>query len=128
MQHLIDESEKLAALLGVPLQLWEEVLGRGWVPADDEGWHLRGRPVQLMVRVDDGGVVLGLPTAGAAPATLRVSHTEHVGRDEFPQVAPEVVRWTLATRRRQFRWCPRCWLLTPPESWHDGQCLDCAGN
>ncbi|QIX27267.1 hypothetical protein ncot_12150 [Nocardioides sp. JQ2195] len=141
-----DRSEELADRIGLPIDVWDELFGRGWRlndsepwhdydsdPSGGEGhpvtpWHLKGDPPQLMLRVFHHGIFIARP-AGLRRDDGRVefheSAQEYVAFEQLAHQGPEIVKWMLTSRRRQFRWCPQCWTHTPPEEWAADRCVRC---
>lgn len=152
MQMVHDESEVLADRIGIPLAVWEAMFGRWWVTNDAEPWHdfdgdpsggsgfpptpwhVRGHVPQLMLRVFEHGVFIGRPEGivrdrpgEARTVEYQPAHQEYVAAHELEAKAPEIVKWMLVTRRRQFRWCADCWEHTAPELMAGAVCFDCTG-
>lgn len=141
-----DRSAELAEKVGLAIDAWDELFGRGWRlneaapwhdydsdPSGGEGWsvtpwHVKADPPQLMLRVFRHGVFIARPEGhrhSDGRVDFQASAQEYVAAEHLAEQGPEIVKWMLTSRRRQFRWCPVCWRHTPPEEWQAGICVPC---
>lgn len=141
-----DATGSFADELGVTVAEFVEALGAGWrlLPREHTyeilvhelgrrvgAWFVAGDPFQLALRLDGGGVGLGVPVArwaGHQPAWgVEHLHTLAGTGPELLVAAPPVVARLLERRRSSFRYCRYCRSLTPPESRSERDvCMSCA--
>lgn len=143
----VDGAVVLAKQAGIPVRDFVEVFGAAWdvlplqhldLDADpaDSGtsrgpWLVTGEPYQLMLRIWNGGMELGMPKGrwiGVHDLWYRpeARHSFDLGLRLLDEAAP-VVENLLRRRRRSFRYCRYCRRQTGPENrLSDDCCHACA--
>jgi hypothetical protein len=132
-----------AEALGVDPATALRALGGGWRPVDDsdrvrpvEGWafaawFVTGQPVQVLIGVGAGSLVLARPVIqwnGVMPVLTGVEPQPFAREDlefQLDLVADALEEIARRTRRR-FRWCLTCHHPHPPELFQErGECMAC---